>query len=1094
MPGILDSNLRPKSPSLIQLGRRVLLILGLITLILLVLWMWLSWNNTRQVQLQRMTIAASLAAHHSQSYFDILAGQLEGFSTLIGQAEALNKPQLIAELLNDFKARHSDLGGVSIILPSGQFAFSTALKLGDVIPNIQENTEWRSDFLNNLQTTGLSLNKPQRGLLLNSWIIPLRYTVRDPRNRIPFLIQISIVMERQQALWANLGLQPGINIGILREDGALISMWPFASAKFDPLQYSAKPLSAAIAKNATNGFYREPGKNWLLNREGVYQRMRNYPAYTFLSIPNQFFVNLWWRTIQVPIYTFLLLYLLAFTIYTMMARRFASRMQMIQAELAQDKIINQARLPSSGVREIDDLCSALASTQNKLEASAKTREHQLLLAADAGTYTLRLSDGIVLQANEAFLNMLGRNRDAVVNQDWMTLIAEEAGADSELATQSQNQELSLRVLRFKHANGQSIWLSLAEYIDMTGDEPLRQGLAINVSQREELLAKIQLHSDRLRTLWQLATDRDTAEMDMLRQMLRLGLDTLGMETSMLTHAGDGSLHVQYKVGLALLFDEGQSLPLSDSLCRETLRHKRSQFIEDLKTVNEYGSSYLVDHWKLRVYISAPIWVGDEIYGTLTFYDRKPRQHSFTDEDKVFVELLAAWFGKVLFEQQQRKALETMAMTDSLTGLPNRRSAESQLASESARAKRAEETFAVAICDLDRFKLINDHFGHAIGDQVLQHISTIMRNTLREGDWVARWGGEEFIVYLHHSSGQEAFSVMERLREQIKAQPLETQHGKLVLTASFGIGVFHPNAESLLQVLSEADSCLYEAKRSGRDRVVLSDTASRGRLWQAGMLQHALQENRIVAAYQVMVNLNSGEVVANEALARLIQPDGKIIPAAEFVEAAEGINLIHHVDEIIARNAIERYSQQTENSAQGGIAHFINLSPQFLARRDLLDALLADAKTLSQGVGLNLIKQQPIVFEITERQLLEDFSAMRENLKHLLEYGFRLALDDFGSGYSSFLYLAELPISYVKIEGWMVRNMQHNDRVLSMVKSVVMLAQTLGMTTIAECVEDARTAEILRDMGVDWGQGYHFGYPIIEQMGINTAFRDSVNIL
>ena len=120
--------------------------------------------------------------------------------------------------------------------------------------------------------------------------------------------------------------------------------------------------------------------------------------------------------------------------------------------------------------------------------------------------------------------------------------------------------------------------------------------------------------------------------------------------------------------------------------------------------------------------------------------------------------------------------------------------------------------------------------------------------------------------------------------------------------------------------------------------------------------------------------------------------------------------------------------------------------------------------------------------------------MRENLKHLLEYGFRLALDDFGSGYSSFLYLAELPISYVKIEGWMVRNMQHNDRVLSMVKSVVMLAQTLGMTTIAECVEDARTAEILRDMGVDWGQGYHFGYPIIEQMGINTAFRDSVNIL
>lgn len=168
---------------------------------------------------------------------------------------------------------------------------------------------------------------------------------------------------------------------------------------------------------------------------------------------------------------------------------------------------------------------------------------------------------------------------------------------------------------------------------------------------------------------------------------------------------------------------------------------------------------------------------------------------------------------MLFEQRQHKALETLAMTDSLTGLPNRRAAESFLATEVARAKRTQQPFAVVICDWDRFKLINDHFGHEIGDRVLQHISTIMQDALREGDWVARWGGEEFIIFLHHSTGAEAFNAMERLQEEIKSRVVETQHGGLALTASFGIGVFYPQETGLLQVLSEADGCLYECLRA-----------------------------------------------------------------------------------------------------------------------------------------------------------------------------------------------------------------------------------------------------------------------------------------
>ncbi len=1079
-----DTSRLPSSPSLVQLGRRGLWAFGLSALILVAAWLWLSWNNVRQAQLQRMTIVVSLAAGQAQNYFDTIGGHLGMLATLIRQNDALLHPRLADALLADFKKNHPDLGGATIILPSGQIVNSSAHKPGARLPNINENPDWRPDFASNLNATGLSINRPQRSYLLETWIIPLRYTVRDAAGRVLFLIQTSILLEKQQALWDNLGLPPQVQIGLLREDNALLSMWPLPDRKFDLKRFQVAGLARAIEKDTTNGFYQAPAARWHARREGVYQRLRAYPAYAFLSVSNTLLLGLWWKMVQVPIYVLTILFACGAFTYSCLAKRFVKRMQAIQAALTEGR--SQARLPASGVREIDELCAALSDTQNKLQAAAKNRERQLLSAADAGTYTLRLRDGVVIHADDAFLAMLGRARAEVVGRSWVLLLGEDGGLEGERSGQYPTQELSLRVLRFKHKQGKPVWLSLAEYIDVSEGEPLRQGLAINVSEREQLLAKVQVHSDRLRALWKLATERDTQDIDKVRQMLRLGLDTLGMEVGMVSEHAAGSMSARYKVGAPILFEEGQTSALTDSLCRETVRYKRSQFIDDLALQKTYLASRLVADWKLRVYISAPIWVGDQLYGTLTFFDRRLHQQVFSEEDKVFVELLAAWFGKVLFEQYQHKMLETMAMTDSLTWLSNRRAAEAQLAGELARAKRAEEPFVVVICDLDRFKLINDHFGHDIGDEVLRHISGIMRGALREGDWVARWGGEEFIIFLHRSTGEEAINAMERLREEIKARPLATRHGHLQITASFGIGAYSGGDTDITQVLSEADGCLYEAKRRGRDRVVMSEAATKGLLWQAGMLQHALQEKRIVAAYQVMVDLNSGDVVADEALARLIQPDGSILTAAEFVEAAEGINLIHVVDDIIARSAIERYCAHASGGTNGQVVHFINLSPQFLARRDLLDALLADAKTLAERSGVNFTRQQPVVFEITERQLLEDFGAMREDLKHLLEYGFRLALDDFGSGYSSFLYLAELPISFLKIEGWMVRNMQYNDRILSMVKSMVMLAKTLGMTTIAECVEDARTAEILRGMGVDWGQGFHFGRPEIEPAGTNAT--------
>lgn len=588
--------------------------------------------------------------------------------------------------------------------------------------------------------------------------------------------------------------------------------------------------------------------------------------------------------------------------------------------------------------------------------------------------------------------------------------------------------------------------------------------------------KQQNQSARLQALWRLATSRSRSDEEKADLMLHLARDVLGVDTAFISEATGGKFIVRYLVdGLGFL-RVGEACPL-EALCKAAIQGERSTFVYHMQSEKRFQNRPEISASGLQVYAGIPIWVGEALFGTLVFLRKQPLVNEvFSPDDKTFMDLLANWFGLMLLRSKQHEALQTLALTDSLTGLPNRRAAELRFSEEISRAQRGGGgNFSIAICDLDRFKLINDHFGHGVGDEVLRQSARIMRQALRDGDWMARWGGEEFLIFLHQSDAGDARSAVERIRETLKAQMILTSEGDVNITASFGIGVYQGEGE-ISSVLSEADGCLYEAKKHGRDRVVLAASIGQTTLWRAGMLQRALHEGRVVSAYQTMVDLRTGVPVADEALARLRRPDGALIPAAEFIEAAEGVNLIHEVDRAITLQAMSRCATSLKASGNPNFAHFINLSPQFLARRDLVDELMNNARNHCGSCKLDDRQVKPLVFEITERQLLSDFERMRQDIQPLLDFGFRLALDDFGSGYSSFLYLAELPISFLKIEGWMVQNMHSNKRVRYMVESVVALARRLEVVTIAEFVEDKETADVLREMGVDWGQGYYFGRP------------------
>jgi diguanylate cyclase (GGDEF)-like protein/PAS domain S-box-containing protein len=426
---------------------------------------------------------------------------------------------------------------------------------------------------------------------------------------------------------------------------------------------------------------------------------------------------------------------------------------------------------------------------------------------------------------------------------------------------------------------------------------------------------------------------------------------------------------------------------------------------------------------------------------------------------------------------QRKAQEQeitrLAMEDYLTGLPNRRAPETRLQVEWSRARRDRCNFAIALVDVDRFKLVNDQYGHQIGDQALVHVARLLFGNMRGGDWIARWGGEEFLVCFHDLDARGALTAGERSRKLVRSKPVKLAQGDLPLTVSIGIALYGAESDSLDSMLASADALLYQAKQSGRDKVLCTGVSAgrRGSLiWEGAQVQTALHEDRVVAAYQTIVDLRTGDVVGDEALARIVGSGATPIPAQRFIVAAEQLHLLAAIDRAVSRRALQRMA--SAKPARTRAARFINLSTQFLSDPEQVSNLLGYARTLglAGNGGAN-----PVVIEITERQS-GDLATLNRHLQPLVDEGFRLALDDFGSGYSSFMYLTDLPMSFLKIEGWMVGRIAKDARIRQLVESIVNTAARFQLKTVAECVETAESAQVLCDIGVDWAQGYFFAKP------------------
>lgn len=429
-------------------------------------------------------------------------------------------------------------------------------------------------------------------------------------------------------------------------------------------------------------------------------------------------------------------------------------------------------------------------------------------------------------------------------------------------------------------------------------------------------------------------------------------------------------------------------------------------------------------------------------------------------------------GSVRAIHKYTQDLEYYATRDPLTHLYNQRVFWELLDYETSRARRHEQSFAVMMVDLDNFKSVNDTYGHGAGDRFLLAFSKAVRTALRKEDILARYGGDEFVAILPEVSPEEAYAAALRVVEAASQVVIETDDGgRAKASASAGLALFPDHAGQPKELFLLADNMMYKAKGQGKNRVALPAEEDVAEVFRhAGeksqILLEALERRAIVPFFQPIVSTADGEIWGVEVLSRL-QVAGRVIDAEEFIELAEHMGVVHRLDYLVMDLALEAVAAQ----AYGGLI-FFNLSPRAL----VLNEFLPEIRRI---VGARGIAPERIVFEITERDTIKNFSLLTQFVAALKADGYRLAIDDFGSGFSSYHYLKHFPIDFVKIEGDFVLGIVNGGRDLAFVHSITMLAHELGIRTIAEFVESAEVLDQARAAGVDYVQGWHLGHPAPE---------------
>jgi diguanylate cyclase (GGDEF)-like protein/PAS domain S-box-containing protein len=722
------------------------------------------------------------------------------------------------------------------------------------------------------------------------------------------------------------------------------------------------------------------------------------------------------------------------------------------------------------------------------------RSHDILLGTNAGTWYWNIeSDELII--NERWAEIIGFTLDEispVTIETWKNSLH---STDLQKAEQALNKlfnhELDYYDVEFrqKHKNGNWVWINArGNVLDWSSNNTpiLMSGTHLDITERKNLSLDLANRSKKLAqnqfVLWELTKKEFSSQTEAFNIIITTDAEQLKLDRVSVWLFDKAHTKIECKA----LFNKGEVTNDEIVLTAESYPNYFKALDErgfimandacnDTDT-NEFTDDYLIP-LNIKSMMDVPITFRGEIVG-IVCHEHTETLREWTLEDEDFARSIADMCALSMAEfesQNSKKMLSYQASHDALTGLVNRyefeRRAENLLSMTNSKAT----AHALCFMDLDQFKVINDTCGHSAGDEMLRQLSSLLSTSIRHSDTIARLGGDEFGLLMSNCSLDDAHRVAKTLQNTVQDFQFSWENKIFKVGVSIGLVPIIDESISVKDLMIQADTACYISKEQGRNRIHIyhaedAEIALRqGEMQWVSKLNSALEENKFCLYVQSILPTERNNERHYEFLLRMIDDNGDTIPPGAFLPAAERYDFMTKLDRWVITYALDQLSSHAD--ILKNINFFsINLSGQSITNNDFLNFVNKKLQKMN-------IPCEKICFEITETAAISNLSEATKFISTLKELGCKFALDDFGSGLSSFGYLKNLPVDYLKIDGMFVKDIVNDPIDHAMVKSINEIGHVMGMKTIAEFVENDDIKTMLKEIGVNYVQGYGIGMPI-----------------